>query len=80
MQTDIRFPIGLLFSIVGIIILIFGLATRGAEMYQQHSLGININLYSGICLTIFGVLMLAMAIGAQSRDKKAAAAEQKQVN
>ena len=53
MQADIRLPIGLLFLIVGVLITIFGFATTGAEMYR-HSLGININIYSGICMTIFG--------------------------
>jgi hypothetical protein len=71
MQTDIRFPIGLLFSIIGVMITIFGLATRGAEIYK-HSLGININLWSGVCLTVFGVIMLVMAINAQKNDKTSA--------
>ena len=69
MQSDIRFPIGLLFTIIGVLITIFGLATRGAEIYAR-SLGININIYSGICLTIFGVIMLAMALNAQKKGKK----------
>ena len=70
MQADIRLPIGLLFSIVGVLITIFGLATRGAEMYNTHSLGINVNIWSGICLTIFGVIMLAMAVSVQNKGKK----------
>jgi hypothetical protein len=70
MQADIRLPIGLLFTIVGVLIGIFGFATNGAEMYK-HSLGININIYSGICLTIFGVIMLVMALGAQKKEKQA---------
>jgi hypothetical protein len=69
MQADIRFPIGLLFTIIGVLIAIFGLATRGSEIYK-HSLGININIYSGICLTVFGVIMLAMAIRAQKKGEK----------
>jgi hypothetical protein len=69
MQADIRLPIGLLFSIIGVLITVFGLATKGAEIYK-HSLGININIYSGICLTIFGVIMLAMALNAQKKAKK----------
>jgi hypothetical protein len=68
MQIDIRLPIGLLFTIIGVVITIFGLATGGAEMYK-HSLGINVNIWSGICLTIFGVIMLAMAIRAQNKGK-----------
>ncbi len=77
MQADIRLPIGLLFTIVGALITLYGLFTRGAAMYQR-SLGININVWSGICLTVFGVLMLVMALRAQGADKKAAES-QKQV-
>jgi hypothetical protein len=73
MQTDIRFPIGLLFTVIGIVITIFGLATNGAEIYR-HSLGINVNIWSGVCLTIFGVMMLAMAIRAQNKEKTRAQA------
>jgi hypothetical protein len=71
MDTDIRLPIGLLFTIVGVIITIFGFVTNGAEIYK-HSLGININIWSGICLTVFGVIMLIMAFIAQSKDKASA--------
>jgi hypothetical protein len=70
MQLDIRMPTGLLFTFLGIIITIFGFATNGAPIYQ-HSLNININIYSGICLLVFGVAMLVMAIRAQKGTKKA---------
>jgi hypothetical protein len=70
MTTDIRFPIGLLFSILGIVITAFGLLTRGSEIYR-HSLGININVYTGACLVVFGVFMLTMAIRGQKKDKAA---------
>jgi hypothetical protein len=68
MQADIRLPIGLLFTIIGVLITVFGLATGGSDIYR-HSLGININLWSGLCLTLFGVLMLVMALCAQNRGK-----------
>lgn len=61
MQTDVRLPIGLLFSLLGLVIAIFGFATLGSEIYK-HSLNININIYSGICLLIFGMLMLFFSI------------------
>jgi hypothetical protein len=69
MQADIRFPIGLLFTIIGVLITIFGLATGGSDIYR-HSLGININVWTGICLTIFGAIMLVMAVRAQNKEKK----------
>jgi len=36
-MLDIRFPIGLMFSIFGLIITIYGIATLGNEaMYARH--------------------------------------------
>jgi putative Mn2+ efflux pump MntP len=62
MGLDIRWPIGLMFSLVGLLMTIFGFATRGdAEMYQR-SLDININLIWGLILLVFGAFMLIMAM------------------
>ena len=61
MGLDIRWPIGLLFSLVGLLMTIYGFATKGdAEMYHR-SLDININLIWGIVLLVFGAFMLWMA-------------------
>jgi hypothetical protein len=61
MGLDIRWPIGLMFSLVGLALTIFGFVTRGdAEMYRR-SLDININLVWGIVLLAFGALMLLLA-------------------
>jgi cytochrome c biogenesis protein CcdA len=58
MGLDIRWPIGFMFTLIGVLLLIFGAATNSnADMYK-HSLGININFIWGIVLLIFGVLML----------------------
>ena len=61
MGLDIRWPIGLMFSLIGVILVLYGLVTgSNAEMYQ-HSLGINVNLYWGLLLLVFGGTMLTMA-------------------
>jgi ABC-type Fe3+-siderophore transport system permease subunit len=59
MGLDIRWPIGLMFTLIGIL-----LAINGAVVKSDHaiSLGININLIWGIVLLIFGVLMLLGAV------------------
>ena len=58
MGLDIKIPIGLMFSIFGIILTILGIVTGGdAEIYAP-SLGHNINLWSGIFMLIFGAFML----------------------
>ena len=62
MGLDIRWPIGLMFSLVGLIMTVFGIVTNGdAEMYHR-SLDININLIWGIVLLVFGGFMLWMAM------------------
>jgi hypothetical protein len=60
MNLDIRIPTGLLFSIIGAILAIYGAATRGAEMYQK-SLDINMNFWWGLALVVFGLAMLGLA-------------------
>jgi hypothetical protein len=54
MGLDIRWPIGLMFTLIGALLALFGAARSGDSV----SLGININLIWGIVLLIFGVLML----------------------
>jgi hypothetical protein len=54
MGLDIRWPIGLMFTLIGVLLVITG-AVTGAD---ARSLNININLWWGIVLLVFGVLML----------------------
>ena len=58
MGLDIRWPTGLMFTLIGALPAIYGVAKSADSV----SLGININLIWGIVLLIFGVLMLAGAI------------------
>ena len=60
MGLDLRWPIGLMFSLIGALLLIYGLITSGSEIYAR-SLGLNINLFWGIVLLVFGAAMLTMA-------------------
>jgi len=54
MGLDIRWPIGLMFSLIGVLLLIQG--AIGGD--KQLSVGININLIWGVVLVVFGALML----------------------
>jgi hypothetical protein len=60
MGLDIKIPIGLMFAVFGIILTIFGVVTSGNEMYNL-SLNININLWSGLFMLVFGVFMLLIS-------------------
>jgi predicted MFS family arabinose efflux permease len=54
--VDIRTPIGGLFVIVGALLVCYGLATAGSPVYER-SLGINVNLWWGLVLAVFGAVM-----------------------
>ena len=58
MGLDIRMPIGLMFAILGLLLAGFGLF--GDKAIYQRSLGVNINLWWGLVLLVFGVIMLLL--------------------
>jgi hypothetical protein len=60
MGLDIRWPIGLMFTLLGAMLALYGAITGSDEMYK-NSLGININAIWGLVLLVFGVWMLTMA-------------------
>ena len=65
---DIRLPIGGLFTALGLLVGGYGIST-GGDAYVR-SLGVNVNLWWGLVMLAFGVLLL---VGA-SRAKGAASA------
>jgi len=58
-QLDVRIPIGGMFTIFGVVLIVYGLVSD-PSIYQR-SLGINVNLWWGIVLLVFGVTMLWLA-------------------
>jgi uncharacterized membrane protein (UPF0136 family) len=59
MGIDIRLPLGALFTLLGLILIVYG-AASDPSLYGQ-SLGINVNLYWGIVLLSFGTLMFVLS-------------------
>jgi len=60
MKLDLRLPIGLMFTTFGVMLVVFGLVSNRA--IYQRSLGVNVNLWWGLVLLAFGVVMLAFAM------------------
>jgi hypothetical protein len=58
MGLDIRWPIGLMFTLIGVLLVGYGAVNRADSL----SLDININLIWGVVLLVFGVLMLLGAV------------------
>ena len=58
MGLDIRMPIGLMFTILGLLLTGYGLVSDNA--IYARSLGVNVNLWWGLVLLAFGGIMLAL--------------------
>jgi hypothetical protein len=59
-MVDIRIPIGLMFTIIGVIVTIFGVTTNSDTAMYQKSLGINVNIIMGLFMLAFGIVMLLL--------------------
>lgn len=67
MGLDIRLPIGLMFSLVGVLLLVAGSLYDNAAA-RTRSLGINIDLIWGLVLLAFGLWMLWMALRGRRKN------------
>jgi hypothetical protein len=65
MGLDLRLPMGLLFTILGLMLLGYGVFSDRA--IYARSLGLNVNLGWGGFLLVFGLAMLFLAWRAASR-------------
>ncbi len=65
MGLDIRWPIGLMFTLIGALLTVYGMIVKSDNAI---SLGININFIWGIVLLVFGLAMLGGAF--YGRGKK----------
>jgi len=59
MKLDLRLPIGLMFGVFGVILTVYGFVSETA--IYDRSLGINVNLWWGLVLLAFGIVMLALS-------------------
>ena len=66
MNLDLRIPMGLLFTLVGLILTVFGASTNGSAIYAR-SLGINANLEWGLVLLVFGTTMYILGRRGQKK-------------
>ena len=60
-SLDIRLPIGGLFGILGLILVVYGAVTAGNVEQYARAGGLNINLWWGAVMLVFGVVLLVAA-------------------
>ena len=58
---DIRYPIGALFGTLGLVIGGYGIATNGDDAKYASLGGLNVNLWWGVVMLLFGVLCIILA-------------------
>ena len=75
-RFDIRLPIGALFSLLGVVLTVYGVMTRSDAQLYTRSENIVINLWWGLIMVIFGVLMLFFGRRAKERPLHSAAGEE----
>jgi multisubunit Na+/H+ antiporter MnhG subunit len=67
-MIDIRYPIGLLFSLIGGMLLVYGIMTVHQPELYEKSLGIDIDIWVGLLMLIFGIVMLLLSKGIRERQ------------
>ncbi len=67
MSLDLRIPMGLMFTLLGAILAAFGLATKDRPGFYAQSLGIDVNLWWGLVLLVFGLTMFLLGRRGQIR-------------
>ncbi|MFI5239248.1 MAG: hypothetical protein ACHQQP_05510 [Gemmatimonadales bacterium] len=66
-SLDIRYPIGGLFLVLGALLVPYGWFVESA----RTPIGSNIDLWWGVVMLVFGVLLLSLARAARLRDARA---------
>lgn len=62
-MDDLRRPTGFLFGILGVILLLYGLISPGVQAPLEP--GVNINLWCGLMLLVFGGCLLWLSFRAK---------------
>jgi hypothetical protein len=69
-HVDARIPMGMFFTLTGTILTAFGLSTRDNAAVYAKSLGIDVNLWWGLALLVFGVVVLTLGRRGQTKLEK----------
>jgi hypothetical protein len=64
---DLRVPSGWFFTLVGLILIGMGIFAPHADSAPLTTE--NVNLYTGVCMLVFGLFLLLMAWRAVQREK-----------
>jgi uncharacterized protein YaeQ len=77
MNFDLRVAVGWMFLLIGLLLGFFGFASKDNPALWLHSLGIDVDLWWGLVLAVFGLTMLALGKQAQKQAETALTAPAK---
>lgn len=69
-DVDPRITVGMFFTLTGTILAAFGLSTRDRTDVYVKSLGLDANLWWGLALVVFGIVLLAFGRRGQAKMEK----------
>ena len=68
---DIRVPVGAIFAIYGVLLTVYGFVAGDLE--PRHMIGsLNVNIWDGLGMLVFGVVLLVLARRSPSRPRSTA--------
>lgn len=67
MNLDLRIPMGMMFSMAGAVLVAFGVATRNRPDLYTRCFGMNPNLWWGIVVLVFGLIVVTLGRRGQGR-------------
>ncbi len=70
MNLDLRIPMGMMFAMMGTVLLAFGFTTTSKPQFYARSLGIDVNLWWGVALLAFGLWMTVLGRRGQAQIEK----------
>lgn len=63
-MDDLRRPTGILFAILGALLLVYGLVSPGVRAPLDS--GLNVNLWTGLVLLVFGGCLFCLSLRTKS--------------
>ncbi|MGH9607388.1 MAG: hypothetical protein ACRD3N_17000 [Terracidiphilus sp.] len=70
MDIDLRIPMGMMFTLIGAVLMAFGLSTRSNAALYAPSMGIDVNLWWGAVLMLFGLILVPLGRRGQLKIEK----------
>jgi hypothetical protein len=71
MNVDLRIPMGMMFTLMGAVLMAFGLSTNNNPEIYARCLGINLNLWCGMAVLVFGLLIVTFGRRGQMKIEAA---------